>query len=77
MRLFLTNENERKEYMKNSEQEYRLKLKSMTDEQVIKEAQTQLGNGADQKLDWIIDECERREKPEIMEEVYVWYSLST
>ncbi|WP_157279879.1 hypothetical protein [Paenibacillus swuensis] len=73
----MTNENERKEYMKNSEQEYRLKLKSMTDEQVIKEAQTQLGNGADQKLDWIIDECERREKPEIMEEVYVWYSLST
>lgn len=49
----------------------------MSDDQLKEEAKMQLMNEAHWKLDLIVDECDRRNRTDIMDDVYIWYSLST
>ncbi|MFD2612248.1 hypothetical protein [Paenibacillus gansuensis] len=63
--------------MKPKDKEYAAGLEAMTDEQLMKEAQKNLVEEVHWKLDLIVDECEQRKKPHIIDEVYIWYSLGT
>lgn len=62
--------------MANQAEIYKKSAVEFSDEQLVSEAKEALAKELDWKLDILVDECEKRGKGRLIDEVYDWYAAS-